>query len=338
MATRPNASASVVVAAVVAILAAVLALLGCSFALLGMLLVPLPKGVVTLPHAIRTAMVVMMAVMMAVSIFGVVTGIALIRLRNWARISVLVWGGLCVFFGAIGIPFAFWMPHFAPPSAPELPKSSQHLIMWILLLVYGLPLVTGIWWLILFNRKSVKAQFTAVGLTEAALAQKQRCPLPVTVLAWLYITSIVNLAFLPFFRPRVPVFLFGQDLSGPFGGTMLGLSFAAFFVGGVGLLKLKPWSYTLIIGLQAFWLASSTVSLLSPNYNAAMTEYLKATQAWWNLPQSEFSHDFTHTFRWIMPFALAFSVVILGMLFYYRPRFLEAASEAQRSSGKPVVP
>ncbi len=57
------------------------------------------------------------------------------------------------------------------------------------------------------------------------------------------------------------------------------LSCLAFAVSGVGLLKLKPWSYSLTLGLQVFWLASGAVSMLSPNYNAVMESFLKDVQS-----------------------------------------------------------
>lgn len=95
--------------------------------------------------------------MMCLSLFGIVTGIGLIYLRNWARISILIWGGMLVFFGGIDIPIAFLMPIPPTPSAPDLPAAGIQAVRLILLAIYGMPLLIGIWWLILFNRKTVKA-------------------------------------------------------------------------------------------------------------------------------------------------------------------------------------
>jgi len=331
MGNSSRASASVLAAAIVATLAAVLSLLGLSLALFAMIVSPLQGGTVEIPPAVRTAMLVAYVIMMAVSVFGVFTGIGLIRLRNWARISVLIWGGLCVFFGGIGMPFAFLLPKFTPPTAPELPPGAERMIQLTLLFVYGLPLVVGVWWLILFNRASVKAEFAGARAEAGGiLAQKPRCPLPVTVLAWLYLTSILNLIFLPLMPVRVPVFVFG--LAAPPSTGMLFLLVTAFglFAGGIGILKLKPWGYSLIIGLQMFWLASTAVSLLNPNYSAAITSYIKSIRAWWRLPESQFSPDiFMLQFGWIMKFGLVIAGVLLGILVYYRPRFLAAASAAK---------
>jgi len=93
------------------------------------------------------------------SVFGIATGIGLLYLRNWARISVLIWSGLLVFFGTIGIPVAYLTSFSPTPNAPALPPESMQVVRWILLVICGLPLLIGGWWLVLFNRKSVKAHF-----------------------------------------------------------------------------------------------------------------------------------------------------------------------------------
>ena len=331
MGNLARASTAVIAAAVVAILAGLLSLLTCSFTFLGMSLVPLSERTAPLPPSFQTAMLVGLAAMCALSIFGIFTGVGLIRLRNWARISILVWGGLCVFFGGIGVLVAFLMPQFTPPNAPELPPGTEHLMQLTLIFIYGLPLLVGIWWLILFNRTSVKAEFAGADtLAGALLPQTPRCPLPVTVLAWFYLTSILNFVFLPWMPPQVPVFVFGLALPPRVGLSVLLLSALGLFVAGVGILKLKPWSYSLIIGLQMFWLASTAVSLLNPSYKTAMTSYTKDMLAWMRMPQSQFSTEsFMQQFGWMMVLGLAFAGIILGILVYYRPRFLAAASAAR---------
>jgi hypothetical protein len=330
----------VIAAGVVAILAAVLSLLCLSLAFFVAILSPLPRGTVEIPPPVRTAMLAMYAIMMAVSVFGVFTGIGLIRLRNWARISVLIWGGLCVFFGAIGIPFAFLLPKFTVPNAPELPQGWEHSMQFTLFFIYGLPLLVGIWWLILFNRASVKAEFAENGAAAGvAVLQIPRCPLPVTVLAWLYLTSILNFVFLPFMPVPVPVFIFALALPPKTGLVVLLLTALGLFAGGVGILRLSPWGYSLTLGLQMFWLASTAVSLLNPNYKAAMTSYIRSIRVWWRLPESQFSPDvFLQQFGWMMMFGLVFAGVLLGILVYYRPRFLAAASAAKGAPEQSVTP
>ena len=330
----PNRSASVTFAAVVAILVSLFLLLCSSVLFFAMLLGKFPGTSSELPPFVRNTVMATNIFMMCLSLFGIVTGTGLIYLRNWARISILIWGGMLVFFGGIDIPIAFLMPIPPTPSAPDLPAAGMQAVRLILLAIYGMPLLIGIWWLILFNRKTVKAQFAgATGAADPTVPRKPACPLPIAVLAWFYVSSILNLLFLPFLPFHVPVLVFGQVLPGRVGLTVLMLSCLALFVCGVGLLKLKPWSYSLTIVLQAFWAASTAVSMLSPNYSAVVDSFLKEMQASLHLPESQSSPaSFAHHYGWTVVLGLLFAGAILGLLVYYRQRFLEAASAANSVS------
>jgi hypothetical protein len=323
-------SASVTVAAVVAIIASLLLVLVCSIAFLAMLFVKLPGATSELPPYVRSAALAGQGFMICLSLFGLATGIGLIYLRNWARIAVLIWGGFAVFFGIIGIPIAYLAQFTASPNAQALPAESVQAIRWILLFVYGLPLATGVWWLILFNRKTVKGQFAGAPIAaDVGLPRKPACPMPIAVLAWFYIASVLNLLFLPLLSFHVPVFVFGSVLHGRAGVLMLVFSSLAFALAGIGLLNIKPWSYSLTIGLQVFWLASSIVSVLNKNYTAVMDTFMKEMQASLHLPETQFSQpSFFHQYGWTVVFGLIVAGAILAMLVYYRPRFLEAATKA----------
>jgi hypothetical protein len=326
-------SASVIAAAVVAILAGILVVVVCSIAFVGMLLIKLPGTASELPPSVRTFGLATQGFMICLSLFGVATGIGLLYLRKWARISILIWGGFCAFFGVIGIPFALLMPLSQTPNAPNLPAESMQLFRGVLLIIYGIPLAIGTWWLILFNRKSVKAQFAGQGVSDdPGLPRKPACPLPIAVLAWFYIASVLNLLFLPLLPFHVPLMVFGYVLPGSAGKIALMITSLAFGIAGIGLIKLKPWSYSLTIGLQLFWLASSVVSALTPNYGAVMDSYMKEVQAAFHLPETGASpFNFAQHYGWMMAGGLVFAGVILGLLVYYRPRFLEAASRAAAS-------
>lgn len=272
--------------------------------------------------------------MICVSLFGVATGVGLFYLRKWARISVLLWGGLSVFFGACGIPIAYLMLLSPSSRTPNLPAEGMQMIRGIVFAIYGTPFVVGIWWLILFNLKSVKVQFADSDLpADPRVAPKPVCPLPIAVLAWFYITSILNLLFLPFFPSHVPVFVFAKLLPDRVGLAVLILTCLAFAIAGIGLLKLKPWSLSLTLGLQGFWLASTAVTVLRPGYKAAMQSFLEQYGASLHLPASEFAaNPFMQYFDWFMVLGMLFAGAILGLLVYYRPSFLEAASRATAAS------
>jgi hypothetical protein len=337
MVNASSRSASITAAGIVAILGGLFILLCLSAGFFGALLTTIPGNPPELSHFVRNAMLAMMGLMMGVSVFGIATGIGLIRLRNWARISALIWGGLCIFFGGLGIPIASLMTLAPPPNAPNLPSGTMQTLRWFMVFVYGVPLIVGIWWLILFNRKSIKARFSGTLISsDAALTQKPRAPLPITVLAWFHITSILNVLVLPFLPFRMPMLVFGRVLYGNTGMALLLLSCLVFFVCGLGLLKLKPWSYSLTMGLQVFWLASTAVSMLSPNYKAVMDSFLREMQASFHLPEAQFpGQNLMNHYGWAVAFGLLFAGAILGLLVCYRQQFLEAA--ASSSSARRVT-
>src|SRR2546430_13439167 len=147
MDSPPARSTAVTAAAVVAILAGLFLLLCFSVALLALLLVRLPNTAPELPPSVRTLAMGAQGFLICLSLFGIATGIGLIYLRNWARISVLIWGGFSVFFGLIGIPIAFFTQFPPNPRSPALPEESMQVVRWFLLGIYGIPLLIGIWWL-----------------------------------------------------------------------------------------------------------------------------------------------------------------------------------------------
>ena len=330
METPPRLSASVIAAAVIAIMSSLFLLLCFSAVFFALLLNAFPGSAPEFPPVMRTLTLATMGFLMCLSAFGIATGIGLILLRKWARISVLIWSSFCVFFSAFGMPVAILMPLAPSSNGPQLTAESMQAMRWIMVAVYGLPLAIGIWWLILFNRKSVKEQFSdAAKSAESGIQEKPRCPLPIAVLAWFYITSVANFIFLPLMPFRVPIFVFGRVLSGNIGVTVLVISCLLIVVCGVGLLKLKPWSYSLTLVLHVFWLASTVVSLLSPKYNAVMDAFISDIQESLHLPSEPFSASILmHHHGWSLTFALLVSGGILGLLIFYRSRFLEAASAA----------
>ena len=332
---KPSASASVIFAAVVAILAGLLVLLSMSAGFLEVLLDSEQIARLELAPFLRNAALVFMAFAVCLSAFGIATGIGLILLRNWARISVLIWGGFSVFFGLFGVAIAFLMPLPPTPEVPNLPAGTMQGIRFFMLCIYGLPVIVGVWWLILFNRKSVKAQFA--GTADPLAAQKPRPPVPVSILAWLYITAAAHIVILPFLPFSMPLILFGHFFSGTIGTLAYVFVCLISAVVGVGLLKLKPWSYPLTIGFQLFGLANGIVTVLHPNYQSQLASWLDRINNAMHLPPNPYyTPEYFLHLRWITYIGFLIPVAIVGMLFYYRERFLEAASAAASRSGQPI--
>ena len=333
MDSRPRATASVIAAGVVAVIAGLLCLVMMSLGFLAILFGGTQLPPAQFPPALRNIVLGVMVFCICLSAFGVATGVGVFLLRKWARISLLIWGGCCVFFGVFGGAVALFMPLAGAPGMPEMPPGALQEFRLAMVCIYGMPALIGAWWLFLFNRKNVKAQFTGEAVELAA--QKPRPPLPISILAWLYITTAAHIVILPFLPFSMPLILFGHYFSGSVATGSYVVLCLVFTVVGIGLLKLKPLSYSATIGLNLFFLASGIVTIVNPNYSSQMQSLYQQFQNSMHLPAGPvYAPNFSQS-RWSAYFGLLISVAVIGLLLYLRRPFLEAADRASQNAITP---
>ncbi|MGH9742338.1 MAG: hypothetical protein ACRD51_08305, partial [Candidatus Acidiferrum sp.] len=193
-----------------------------------------------------------------------------------------------------------------------------------------------IWWLVLFSRPSVKQQFVGTGASVGlTLPQRPRAPVAITVIAWFFVTSAANILILPMLPSHMPMMILGHLFYPPVGTIIFVLSCALVTIAGIGLLKLKPWSYPLTIGLQLLWLANGIISLLDPNFDSWIKSMIDGMSDVMHLPAGVFaamdvSQHLLQDMRLFMSVSLLIPAGIVAILFYYRERFLEAASAGKQ--------
>jgi len=320
-------SASVIVAGVVAILGSALAIFISALGLIGTALISNTPGRENLPAPVKSIAMVMLLLFMAVAVFGISTGIGLFRLKSWARISALVWAGIIAFFSALILLFLPFISLPETSAGQSVPAAHLKVLMY---LAYGIPLVVGIWWLILFTRPGIRTQFFGEALLDQPQApERPRCPFPVAVIGGFFVLTFLFTFAFPLLHMPLPVILFGHRLNGTLAPAVFALTATLLLAGGLGLLKLKRWSYPLVLGVQFFWLASSMVTFLSSSYERNMQQVLEEM----HLPQPDtVSQMYLHN----RPLALAGllpSILIIVILLYYRERFLTAAKAAETLGG-----
>ncbi len=154
---KPGPSASVVAAAAVAILASVLGVL-CVLLVLGALFLRVDSSHSAFPEMFRPFIYAIYFFFLLAAIFCLVVSINLLRLRNWARIAILVISGCGLFFGITGIGVILMTVIVAPTPTPP---GGRVLLALMLSFVYGIPTALALWWLILFTRPSISSQFQA---------------------------------------------------------------------------------------------------------------------------------------------------------------------------------
>jgi hypothetical protein len=320
-------SASVIVAGVVAILGSALAIFISALGLIGTALISSTPIRENLPAPAKSVAMVTLLFFMAVAGFGIFTGVGLFRLKSWARISALVWAGIIAFFSALILLFLPFIPLPETSTGQSVPAAHLKVLMY---LAYGILLVVGIWWLILFTRPGIRAQFSGEAPPNQPQApERPRCPLPVAAIGGFFVFSFLFTFAFPLLHMPLPVILFGHRLNGTLGPGVFALTATLLLAGGLGLLKLKRWSYPLVLGVQFFWLASSTVTFLSSSYERNMQQVLEEM----HLPQPNTVSQMYLDNRPLALAGLLPSILIIVILLYYRERFLTAAKAAETIGG-----
>jgi hypothetical protein len=324
----PKRSGAVTAAAVIAILGSVLVLLFAGLGLLGIATMQrIPNQPDLTPQEVRNAGFVGALLIVALGAWGLTSGIGLLGYRNWARTSTLAWSGLTIIFGVIAL-VSISMMQF--PVAPNSPPGVEGFVRGFAVSVFAVPVAVAAWWLILFTRKPIVALFRSSPASVVgspldasgfpAVAPKPLVPLPITVIAWFIIVSGA-FSVLFFSLNQSPVLLFGRILRAPASTAFMLLSCAICIGCGIGLLKLRPWSFWLLIAYQVFGLINGTASLLSPN-QATLIKEIRAR------------HDSTlpgSFFQSITILVLVFLTVPLVILLYYRSSFSPPSSSTPGS-------
>ena len=335
MESGPRASTSIIVAGIFAILVGVI---GTLTSLASLILFSTGLGFsVPLPGAaLRPLLYATWLITLSCALFVVVTGIQVMRLRNWARVSMLVIAGCLLFFGLMGIVVMCVSAFVSIPMQPTVP---QGLLFAVLAVTYGIPTAISIWWLILFTRRSVVAQFQALTALEPPRApstlsvfNNPDCPLAVRIVGWYLGSFIILVPFIPFLPKSIPAILFGHVFFGAAAVAVYLFNFAIISIPGIGLLLLKRWSYPFTFASQLLTCANAVSSTHSPSYESSVRALFERM----NVPElPAYTEQLLHYSRFFSLVGLVFPVAILVTLWISRQKFYEAAD---RASQKPLAP
>ena len=251
---------------------AVIALLGSSATLLlaGLILFSAffspPPNAAASPIPFKLVAIATAVFFLALAGWGVATGISIFRRQRWARLSMLVFGGLLALFSAISAIAVALVP--LPPQPEGAPDVTTY-VRWGIAIFYGVVAAIGVWWLVLFSRKRTCEYFTS-GAPEREGAR----PLSITVIAWfMLITGACTLAWAPF---RFPAVALGVMVKGWWAVGIYALYGAAELYLAVGLLRLKNWARLGSICFFALMVLNGIVFWSLPDPNGRMQAMLDA--------------------------------------------------------------
>ena len=255
---------------------------------------------------------------------------ALWRLRNWARLAFLIYSGVMVFVCGIALAFVW----FLLPSLPNVQPPATSFLHVFLVLIYGIPVLIGVWWLILFNRRDMARQFAPeVMMMEdgvTPIPAKPSCPLPIAILAWFQLLSACWMPVLLLLNPSTPVLLFGYAIYGKSAAVIYAFLIVTLLLCSVGLLQLRRWSYPLLIGYYVFYSASALISVINPNSWTVLNGMIGKMQTpGYPGPPITFSHT-----QYVASSALGLLLLvgILTMVLFYRNAFYEQSDRKKDST------
>src|SRR5690242_788066 len=212
MDTRPVPPASVTIASILSILASGGVLIISLLLGLGARGAPPKSGAQITAHS-RMILQAVSYVLLAAGVLGVVNGISLLALQNWARRMTVIASGLTVILSTYCLYMSLAL--LGVPPTTSMTSRASH-VLWgsffgVSLLVFGL----GLWFTTLFTRPVTIASFTKP-TAHAGLMKNPAptCPLPLALLAGFFIVGAVLSLLLLRTSDRMPDMLFGHALFG----------------------------------------------------------------------------------------------------------------------------
>jgi hypothetical protein len=275
-------------------ISAVLALVGSGFVLLlvGLVVLGLEIGALTqLPRKASYYPAFAALFYGGLAAWGMATGVGLLKLREWARISLLVFAGLLA-FGAIVAAVAFLfipMPVSQNDPNPQLTAQIIPLLRVSSAILYGGFGALGVWWLFYFNKHSVRDEFRYGQPVNPVLRSfggpmSHSRPVSISIIGAFMLIGVLSILMTLLFR--APLLMFGFFFSG-WNAVLVAVPFLlAQFVAGLGLLRMKLWGRALAIYVLLFGLLNVIVTALVPGSQSRWNQAMQTIYARWDLPST----------------------------------------------------
>ena len=242
--------------------------------------VAVPNG--SLPHGFGYFGFVVVAAMAVFAVWGIVSGVGLLKLREWSRVSMLVFASILLAVSIPGLLLFLTVGFSAMTNSPN-PQLTRH-VLWVAGIVisgfYVLLSCTGVLWLYYFSRQRVKTQFAArqaptlAGMASASLPgnYSPARPLSISIIAGLMVLGVLSFPMLLVLH--LPIMFLGYFFIGPKAlAIILGYTVAQIAIA-YGLWELRPWGRSLAIYYFNFAIFNSVISVILPGalgrYETAM--------------------------------------------------------------------
>ena len=290
-------------------IAAVTVFIGCALTLLSAALMIFSFAVMpamdSTPAFTRGAGLILSIFMLGFAAWGIATGIHLLQLREWARISMIVFSGLLLVMAVPGLLMMLVIPLPTPPASVLPPGEAMpplaHLMTAVrigMAIFYGLLALLGGWWIYFFNSRPIRELFrnpatptpasgwAPTRLAPTAVPGAPKRPVSITIIAYL---TLVGACMFPFFNIlHMPLTFLGFYFTGAKASLIVVGYMSVQLLMGYGLLKLEMWGRNLAIYYFNFAIFNSIISVILPGAQARYEEAMGAMQGSLGLPPTQF--------------------------------------------------
>jgi uncharacterized membrane protein YvlD (DUF360 family) len=315
--------AGVTISAVLVFIGSGVALLSAALMMLAFAVMPAAEST---PAFTRGAGLIMSIFLLGFAAWGIVTGINLLHVREWSRISMIVFSGLLLVMGVPGLLMMLVMPLPTPPT-PAMPPGAAMPPMEQLMtavrvgmaIFYALLALLGGWWIYFFNTRPIKEHFRGAGLgttastwAPAALAPTEvpgapKRPVSITIIAYL---ALVGACMFPILNIlHLPLTFLGFFFTGGKAALIISGYMSVQLLMAYGLLKLEKWGRSLAIYYFNFAIFNSIISVILPGAQARYEEATTAMQTSVGLPATPFQFPI-----W---FSLVFSLPMIAIQLWF---------------------
>jgi hypothetical protein len=342
-------SVGITVSAVVVLIGSAFTILGGAMMVLASVFLSKSSPAANAPVNLGYFVVIEAVILFGFGGWGLVTGIGLINLQPWARISTLVFAAILVFISLPGAVLLAVIPLPNTTNNPNLPSNFMTILRVGMVTFYAMVAALGGFWLYLFNRQHVKAQFQReqpavesavpdlhLGTLVAAHSTGHRArPLSITIIGWfLVVSSAATPLFLLFYSTflpgmQLPLFFLGFFFFGRSASLILIVWMAAQMVAAVGLLKLKNWGLFATIGLQCLAVTNAVLLVGIPANRARFQQLMETMMASMNTRMPQPAPFVVPMWAGIAS-SLPIVFVILWFLITRKQAFTSAAQEMAR--------
>jgi hypothetical protein len=257
---------------------------------------------IAMPPMVKYVQIFSFFVLLALVACGVATGVGLLRLREWARISQMIFAGLLALMGfSVILLFMFIdLPVPANDRDPELTRHIFQLTRVFISIFYGGLGALGVWWLYYFGKRSVRDEFRsgaraitaayvpgavpAVQFGQVPGPMNSGRPVSISVIAALMLIGV--LSFPVIVLTHTPMLLFGYPFYGGKAALVALLWFALQAAAAYGLLKLRLWGWTLAIVVLALGLLNTLAVVVIPGGQARFDGLMQQIYSQWGFPSN----------------------------------------------------